>query len=71
VLDLCNREVVGCSLKPCMTADIMMDALTMAWFRRKPAPDVLHHSDRGSQYANHAFQDKLTEYCGSLNVLHP
>jgi transposase InsO family protein len=62
VLDLFNREVVGWSLKPRMTADIVTDALTMAWFRRKPAPGVLHHSDRGSQYASGDFQDKLTEY---------
>ena len=62
VLDLFNREVVGWSLKPRMTADIVTDALTMAWFRRKPAPGVLHHSDRGSQYASVDFQDKLSEY---------
>ena len=62
VLDLFNREVVGWSLKPRMTADIVTDALTMAWFRRKPAPGVLHHSDRGSQYASGDFQDKLSEY---------
>jgi putative transposase len=34
----------------------------MAWFRRKPAPGLIHHSDRGSQYASGVFQDKLTEY---------
>ena len=62
VLDLFNREVIGWSLKPRMTADIVTDALTMAWFRRRPAPGLLHHSDRGSQYAGHAFQDKLREY---------
>jgi putative transposase len=62
VLDLFNREVVGWSIKPRMTADIVTDALTMAWFRRRPAPGLIHHSDRGSQYASHAFQDKLTEY---------
>jgi putative transposase len=62
VLDLFNREVVGWSIKPRMTADIVIDALTMAWFRRKPAPGLMHHSDRGSQYASHAFRDKLTEY---------
>ena len=62
VLDLFNREVVGWSIKPRMTSDIVIDALTMAWFRRKPAPGLMHHSDRGSQYASHAFQDKLTEY---------
>lgn len=62
VIDLFNREVVGWSLKPRMTADIATDALTMAWFRRKPAAGLIHHSDRGSQYASHAFQAKLKEY---------
>jgi putative transposase len=62
VLDLFNREVVGWSIKPRMTSDIVIDALTMAWFRRKPTPGLMHHSDRGSQYASNAFQDKLTEY---------
>ena len=62
VLDLFNREVVGWSIKPQMTADIVVDALTMAWFRRKPAPGVIHHSDRGSQYASAVFQAKLAEF---------
>ena len=62
VLDLFNREVVGWSLKPRMTADIVTDALTMAWFRRKPDAGLIHHSDRGSQYASHAFRAKLREY---------
>jgi putative transposase len=51
-LDLFNREVVGWSVKPRMTADLVTDALTMAWFRRRPSPGALHHSDRGSQYAS-------------------
>ncbi len=62
VLDLFNREIVGWSIKPRMTADIAISALTMAWFRRKPAPGLLHHSDRGSQYASHAFQTRLADY---------
>ncbi len=62
VLDLFNREVVGWSLKPRMTADLVTDALTMGWFRRKPPPGLIHHSDRGSQYASHAFQEKLAQY---------
>lgn len=62
VLDLFNREIVGWSIKPRMTVDIVTDALTMAWFRRRPVPGLIHHSDRGSQYASHAFQGKLTEY---------
>jgi putative transposase len=62
VLDLFNREVVGWSIKPRMTADIVVDALTMAWFRRKPAAGLIHHSDRGSQYASDVFQARLAEY---------
>ena len=54
VLDLFNREVVGWSIHPRMTADMVMDALTMAWFRKKPEPGLIHHSDRGSQYASRA-----------------
>jgi putative transposase len=62
VLDLFNREVVGWSLKPSMTAELVTDALTMAWFRRRPGPGVVLHSDRGSQYASSAFQAKLAAY---------
>jgi putative transposase len=62
VLDLFNREIVGWSIKPRMTADIVTDALTMAWFRRKPAAGVIFHSDRGSQYASHAMCARLQEY---------
>ena len=62
VLDLFNREVVGWAIKARMGSDIVIDALTMAWFRRRPEPGLIHHSDRGSQYASHAFQAKLAEY---------
>jgi transposase InsO family protein len=62
VLDLFNREIVGWSIKPRMTADIVTDALTMAWFRRKPGTGVIFHSDRGSQYASQAMAAQLTEY---------
>ena len=57
VFDLFNRKVVGGSLKPCMTADIVSDALTMPCFRKRPVPGVMHHSDRGSQCVSHAFQE--------------
>jgi putative transposase len=62
VLDLFNREVVGWAIKERMSSDIVIDALTMAWFRRHPEPGLIHHSDRGSQYASQAFQAKLTQY---------
>jgi len=47
VIDLYDRGVVGWSLRPRMTADIVIDALTMARFRRRPPTGLLHHSDRG------------------------
>jgi putative transposase len=59
---LFNREVVGWSLKPRMTADIMTDVLTMAWFRNCPVPLPLHHSDRCSQNASHAFHYMLKAF---------
>jgi len=62
VLDLFNREVIGWSIKPRMTSELVTDALTMAWFRRRPAPGLIHHSDRGSQYASQAFQNRLKTY---------
>lgn len=45
-----------------MPADIVIDALTMAWSRRKPAVGLMHHSDRDSQYASHPFQSQLKVY---------
>jgi transposase InsO family protein len=42
VLDLFNREIVGSSIKPRMTADIVMNTLTMAWFRRNLPVDKDH-----------------------------
>jgi len=62
VLDLFNREIVGWAIKERMSADIVIDALSMAWLRRRPEPGLIHHSDRGSQYASEAFQAKLHDY---------
>ena len=62
VIDLFNREVVGWAMKERMSADIVTDALTMAWFRRRPEPGLVHHSDRGSQYASGVFQALLARY---------
>ena len=64
VIDLFSRQVVGWSLREDMTSNIVIDALRMAWFRRHPGKHagVLFHSDRGSQYASHAFRDVLKQY---------
>lgn len=55
VIDLFNHAVIGWSIKPRMTTERVLDALSMAWCRRRPAPGVLSPSDRGSQYASPAY----------------
>jgi putative transposase len=62
VIDLFSRQVVGWSMQPHMQSSLVTDALKMAWFRRHPAPGLIFHSDRGSQYCGHEFQDTLKGY---------
>jgi transposase InsO family protein len=52
VLDLYSRKIVGWSMSHQVTADLVEDALRMALYERQPDPGLLHHSDRGSQYAS-------------------
>jgi putative transposase len=59
VIDLFSRQVVGWSMKPHMRSELVIDALRMAWFRRHPAAGLIFHSDRGSQYCSHEFQNAL------------
>ena len=62
VIDLFSRQVVGWSMKEHMQASLVTDALRMAWFRRRPEPGLIFHSDRGSQYCGHEFQGALASY---------
>lgn len=62
VMDLYTRMIVGWSMDSRMTRALVMNALRMARFRRKPQPDLLHHSDRGSQYCSGDYQALLAEY---------
>ena len=59
VLDLFSRRVVGWSMQPTMTSQLVMDALLMAVFRRGRPKSVLHHSDQGTQYTSENFQRLL------------
>ena len=59
VMDLFSRKIVGWSLARNMAVEMVKAALLMAIGRRKPAPGLIHHSDRGSQYA-------CSEYRGLL-----
>jgi len=50
VLDLHSRPVVGWYVKPTIAKKVVLDALMMAVWRRKPTQEVIVHSDQGSQY---------------------
>ncbi len=59
VIDLYSRKVVGWSMSSRMKAQLVCDALTMAIWLRRPKAGLIHHSDRGSQYASKAFRELL------------
>ena len=62
VIDLFSRQVVGFAMSERMTRQLVIDALRMAWFRRRPTPGLIFHSDRGSQYASGDFQKQLSAF---------
>lgn len=62
IMDLFSRQIVGWAMDKRMKKQLTLDALAMAYFRRKPPQGLLHHSDRGSQYACHEYQKRLKQY---------
>lgn len=62
LLDLASRRVVGWSMKNSLEAALATDALQMALWSRRPARGLLHHSDRGVQYACEAYQEILSQH---------
>lgn len=56
VLDLFSRRVIGWSMQATMERSLVLSALEMALARRKPEGELMHHSDRGSQYASGDYQ---------------
>jgi transposase InsO family protein len=62
VLDLFSRQVVGWAMDKHMKVRLTLDALAMAYWRRKPAPGLIHHSDRGIQYACDQYRRQLEQY---------
>lgn len=61
VLDAYSRKVVGWSMTNHLRTELVLDALNMAVWNRRPAPGLVHHSDRGSQYASVEFGGRLKE----------
>ena len=62
VMDLYSRHIVGWAMDKRMKNKLTLDALAMAYWRRKPPIGLLHHSDRGSQYACYDYQKRLRAY---------
>ena len=62
ILDLYSRMIVGWSIGKRMTKELVINALGIAIKRRNPDPGLICHSDRGSQYCSHAYQDLLQEH---------
>jgi len=62
VLDLKSRRVVGWAMRETLHADLALSALQMALVTRRPAPGLVHHSDRGVQYACGEYRGLLTAH---------
>lgn len=62
VLELASRRVVGWAMRETLDADLALAALRMALADRRPPPGLLHHSDRGSQYACGAYRRLLAAH---------
>jgi transposase InsO family protein len=66
VLDVFSRKVVGWAMSATITKELTIAALEMAVSQRRPGPGLLHHSDRGSQYAAHDYRrllEKNSMFC--------
>lgn len=59
VIDMLSRKVIGWSMQQMMERQLVMDALSMGLGQRKITGEILHHSDRGSQYSSNQYQEML------------
>jgi putative transposase len=71
VLDLFSRRIVGWSMSARMTAELVAGALIMAFWRRGRPDELLHHSDRGSQYTSDEFQRLLKDNAITCSMSRP
>lgn len=62
VLDIYSRKIVGWAMDKTMSRELCIDALNMGIVNRKPSKGLLHHSDRGSQFAGGDYQKLLKDY---------
>lgn len=62
VMDLFSRKIIGWNMASRMTTELCLTALNRALSLREPSDQLIHHSDRGSQYASHEYTNRLKEY---------
>ncbi|WP_157071718.1 IS3 family transposase [Steroidobacter denitrificans] len=62
VMDLSSRRIVGCSMSDRINADLVCSALRSAYWRRKPAGDLIMHTDRGSPYASDRYRNMIKDF---------
>ena len=70
VLDAFSRRVIGWALGRTLEAKLAVGALQMALDQRQPAPGLVHHSDRGSQYASGQYTDLLKAHSCQISMSH-
>ena len=71
IIDLASRRVVGFAVSDHMRTGLILEALKMALASRRPAPGLVFHSDRGSQYTSDAFRDVLAAHSVRQSLSRP
>jgi putative transposase len=62
IIDLCSRRIVGWSMADHLRSELCIEALQMALWRRRPGKGLVHHSDRGVQYACRQYRRMLQDH---------
>ncbi len=62
IMDLHSRRIVGWAMEATMHSSLVLKALDMAVTNRRPSAGLIHHSDRGSQYASEGYRSALTSH---------
>ena len=68
VLDAFSRRVIGWALGRTLEAQLAVTALRMALMDRQPEPGLVHHSDRGVQYASHDYTEMLQQHGATISM---
>jgi putative transposase len=68
VLEAFSRRVIGWALGRTLEAELAVAALRMALIERRPAPGLVHHSDRGVQYASQAYTEMLKQHQATISM---